>query len=232
MIYAGPARQKGFTLLEIMVAMTIVAVIFTSLYGTFNASMGVAQDAKDFRDLDDLARLILLRVSSDLESSSLPPKDQKAKENPFLGQAFHEGSEAGTILEFFSNACLDFEHPPPCYRRNRIQYRLQAETEEAALLETPQVYSLYRIEQPFAGQRSEQQSRRLELADNVTGLTFHYLSENGDLQESWNSTRQENILPRKIQIDLTLETRQGTARSFSMSVFLNPGQGKKNEDGA
>ncbi|MDC4222917.1 MAG: prepilin-type N-terminal cleavage/methylation domain-containing protein [Candidatus Manganitrophus sp.] len=59
-------QSKGFTLLEILVSLAILAVLFTLVYGSFNATYRVSEQLEEQADSYRLARLGFYHLAKDL----------------------------------------------------------------------------------------------------------------------------------------------------------------------
>jgi len=60
---------RGFTLLEVLLAMAILAVILTVVYASFSTAGKNVEQAEALRDEMDIARGLLVRISSDIANS-------------------------------------------------------------------------------------------------------------------------------------------------------------------
>lgn len=226
MAICQPARHKhnitgGFTLLEMVVALAIVAVLITSLYGTFRASTDVGRQAGEARYTDGQARLVLLQISRDLESLKKDVQDKEEADFYFWAKGQEEADQEA-VAEFYSNSCLDFDSFRPCLRTNLIRYVLRREGSRQGdmTVQPGELYSLHRIEQPFAGTRAEQSPGSIELADNIEEFILSFKNEHGEMVEGWDSRAGDGIYPQKIRIDLTMNTNHGNSRTYTIAVSI------------
>ncbi len=60
---------KGFTLLEVLLAMTILAVMMTVIYTSFSTAGRNVKQAETIRDETDLARTLISRISDDIANA-------------------------------------------------------------------------------------------------------------------------------------------------------------------
>jgi general secretion pathway protein J len=66
----GRNRQsEGFTLIEVLLAMAILAVVVTVIYAVFSTSSANAKRAEAVRDETDLARTLMSRMSDDIANA-------------------------------------------------------------------------------------------------------------------------------------------------------------------
>jgi general secretion pathway protein J len=61
--------SKGFTLIEVLLAMTILAVIMTVIYMSFSTAGRNVEQAEAIRDGADLARTLISRISDDIANA-------------------------------------------------------------------------------------------------------------------------------------------------------------------
>jgi prepilin-type N-terminal cleavage/methylation domain-containing protein len=60
---------NGFTLLEVLLAMSILAVILTVIYSSFSTTSRSVASAEALRDETDLARTLIAKLSQDIENA-------------------------------------------------------------------------------------------------------------------------------------------------------------------
>src|SRR5262249_33269449 len=65
----GTGNVKGFTLLEVLVASAILSIVLAILYGVFSRTLTSKQIAEEQSAQARAARIVLLRVGDDLQSS-------------------------------------------------------------------------------------------------------------------------------------------------------------------
>jgi general secretion pathway protein J len=61
--------SKGFTLIEVLLAMTILAVMMTVIYTSFSTAGRNVKQAETIRDQTDLARTLISRISDDIANA-------------------------------------------------------------------------------------------------------------------------------------------------------------------
>ena len=83
-----PANPKsgGFTLLEVLIAVAIMAGIVTVIYASFSTASRNVEQAEAKRDAADLARTLLTKLSSDITN---------AYYNPSKSETFFYGKKSG-----------------------------------------------------------------------------------------------------------------------------------------
>src|SRR5512139_1176448 len=80
-----PDASRGFTLLEVLLAMAILAIIVTAIYGSFATAGRSVEQAEAVRDSVDLARTLLSRLTLDL-TNGWCTTDIKMKGTYFFGK--------------------------------------------------------------------------------------------------------------------------------------------------
>ena len=60
--------RSGFTLLEILIAIAILALVVSSLYGAYSGTMETTEMVESARDIDQAARLALMQMVDDFSS--------------------------------------------------------------------------------------------------------------------------------------------------------------------
>lgn len=197
--------MKGFTLLEVMISVVVLVMIMSALYGAYNSGVDSVQIAREGGEIRQTARLILERLSVELECAM-------AEEGlSLLGEDAEIDGLPADRLSFYSVAG----------GRNR-----EGEVDLLRLTYTPGVDAegdgliLTRTEEGMIGSGFAMASRSYELARMVRGLDIIYHDDEGKEFEEWNTTSGEHldILPSFILIRLTLGGPSGEKRTFSTGV--------------
>lgn len=228
-----PEYCKGFTLLEIVIALAIIALIFTGLFSVFNTALGVADDVKRAENLDQTARAILLQINNDLRSfytansgSAKKNKQEQVKiaKTEFQAKKFiPEKTGEQMLLAFYSGSSLDFTKYYPRLRVNRIIYALKIprNRDNNPYSRADTLYSLMRKEIPFAIEGLNQETKIFEMASNIVSCNFSYQKNQGQEQQSWNSTEQEKTTPDMVKVELVLRGQQGHEKTYNFNIDMH-----------
>lgn len=197
-------NHYGFTLVEILLAIFIFAIIVTTIFGSFNSiftnSRAIAEDLTSL----EMAKNCLNRMIVDLESLHvyLPPEysspDFDDPPDPYriVGDEVIAGRASFSRLRFTS-----FAHLPLGKKTGagiaEIIYYVQATDDNDFVLKRSD--SLYPYKQ-FEEKRSDP-----ALCENVRSLEFEYIDIEGDKFESWDSDSKEFGYATPVAINIKLE---------------------------
>ena len=67
-VASGQQREAGFTLMEVLVAITILAVVVTTILASFNSVFSTTEVLDESADIYEMAKNCMKRLTSDLES--------------------------------------------------------------------------------------------------------------------------------------------------------------------
>jgi len=193
--------DRGFTLLEVLLAFFIFSILFITIYKSYSSSFKTINMTENRMELYRKAAIVLARISEDLQSSYisvLPPDSfgQPAGYTQFLGKdADINGRDADT-LSFFSRIPPLFSNEIETVSGQLISYSVIQGSEEDELV-------LLRSENSEFTDVSETKEG-LILSDGLQAINFTYFDEDGELHESWDSDSDESSgrLPRMVSVVL------------------------------
>ena len=207
------AGKAGFTLLELLLAVFISGLVFSTIYAAYSSTLSTARDIDEDARAFKTARVALDRMTRDL-SAVLP----YAGEYVFVADRdFFRNARFGN-LTVWSAAHLAFGEDEVSGSPASIRYFVR---------ENPggEGFSLWRSD--VAGVRPQPgrtDSGGVIICPNIAALAFKYFDENGREYETWDSTRYVNQgrVPQVVQIELALENarRPETPLRFTTSVYL------------
>ena len=206
-----PCRQTGgFTLVEILIAIFIFAVVVATVFGSFNFVFGNVNTIEEGMDAYEMARDSFNRMAVDLQALHVtmqpayrPPSERDGESDPFrlVGEATNsEGVDFGR-LRFTSRAHL----PMGKDRRSGI-----AEIIYYVELQSDGSHVLKRSDRLDFMDEDTEESNDPILCENVTGLTFTYIDDEGEEVDTWDSDSEEYsyATPRAIRIQLQIGTAE------------------------
>lgn len=193
-----PVHRRGFTLIEVLLALAIVAVIallgYRALSALSESETRLTAEAARWRTLD----LFFARLESDLrQAMPRPARLGEARAPAWVGTADALGNGA---LEF-SRAGPEFTLEPGSAGQ-RLAYRFSNGTIEV----------LY-----WAGydRPREAQPTAYPLVSDVARFRLSYLASSGTWVEAWPLAREAD-LPRAVRVELTLASGEVIERWLAL----------------
>ncbi|WP_462324769.1 PulJ/GspJ family protein [Desulfoplanes sp.] len=218
---AQGGEQPGFTLLEILVALTITATVMSVLFGVYASCLDVAQEIESSSRTDQMMRMVVSRISNDIRSyAPMTVADLRAyrdEENATLennATAAITGTEDnGTADDLPLFTGIEMAMPPDDEdgtvvmsfpTRSSLGFEADEGLQRINLVAYVLVpedeagesgnFILLRRELPFAGLYPEMEVQEIELAD---GLVWgeeggpHYLAEDGEVVDAWDGAARK-----------------------------------------
>jgi len=206
-------HSSGFTLLEMMVALSLMAVLATALYMSLRIGFDARKRAQEAITPARASTLALEFVRRDVESA-LPPTGILA--GAFVGQDAADGFGADADELVFYAAVHDIAGERPGIREIRFAVIPLAEGGNSVLVRRVTANLLA----PITPEPVEE-----TLCRNVTSFNLRYFDGSAWL-DSWDSTVQDNALPLAVEVDLRLgvsTSEQGEDAGYGIvRVFLIP----------
>ena len=232
------ASMQGFTLMEIMLATGILAMVVSMVSLSLSGSLRVMEATRDQGDLYYRARIALERISEDLESAILIP------EVDFIASAASDAADTRRILVRFSSmAHVDFDPEGGRDGIGNIGYALIPDPDnegQVVLLRSDQLAT------PRKDEEEEEFRDGFVLSDRLRSVTFSYYDLEGEKFDSWDTridpqadveeNRRKRRLPAAVscRLEFWLDREQETTLTFETSVKIPAGMiiAKKTEGNA
>jgi len=205
----GPA---GFTLLEIMISLGIVAVIFTLIYGTFNAVYQGAEQLEEEAEVYRLARYGFYYMANNLSMLHLQPAVSGAPPGGNLSPSLFLGEDSERQLDAgsFPNDALQF---------NTVSHsRTSAEAPES-----DRATIRYALVEDMLMQEMLLSNGRIlsyEIGGPMQGLNFRYFDpKKNEWSDTWDMSEQGKP-PIAVEIELILKPEGHASHRFKTWVDI------------
>ena len=186
-------RENGFTLVEILVAMSVMAVVMGAVYGVFFSSNRSYRTQERIVDAQQKVRMGLDFMVRDIRMAGYDPMGNAT--DAVEGGGAGIKSATATQIRFASD--MDMDGTIEEANRERITYTYDAGTNE-----------VHQILYEGTGSESEQ-----TLMDDVTSLSFSYLDEDGStLAVPVSSVNLANI--RTVVVIITCQGQDAQGNPF------------------
>jgi prepilin-type N-terminal cleavage/methylation domain-containing protein len=239
-------RARGFTLIELMLAVVIAGLVLVTVYGALSRTTFSKEAAEERAELFSNGRQAVLRMASDIEGALPPPSGDRIY--------FRGGGGSAPSLEFVTMNRGGYGANRVRPGRVLIAYSIapsQAKGGGYALVREEYLYSAMLaeadgIEQPPPADGEDpaptaQATFLLECPPGVddlnlpgscmrvTGLSFRYYDEVvRDWRDEWDSTQDAVLgrLPAAVEIALRVADKDGVEQDFDTIVDLPLARGQ------
>lgn len=218
-------NRKGFTLLELIVAMSIFTVIAAATYSMFDSARSVSTRAEFRSQLFQSARAALQAIEDDLRGAVMPAN--ATVDTGFI--ATNGGSEKEPVdkIEFFT-----------CSRHTAQPYDV-TQTDVVRGIDVAKVYYWIEPDQkktvhglvrerpleitPPSGPVHREEDVK-EVAQDVVYVNFRFY-DNGEWRDTWDSTQQRK-LPKAVEVTVHVRGEwrdEEVIEPFTTRVYLPVG---------
>ncbi|MEZ6854280.1 type II secretion system protein GspJ [Halodesulfovibrio aestuarii] len=185
-------RQAGFTLLELLIAMALMATIITTLFALFSNVLDASQHARKRMVYDQAGRTVLSIVEDDLRYM-LP--DMKTDGLQFDATLESEGFAERNLLGFATTSSLAFHANDHVRTLQYVTYILKEQDND--------LYTLIRTEHSNPTVTGDFTDLKYPLLEDIIKCSFEYYdSEYNEFIKDWGV--EKNTLPTAIRVNLVL----------------------------
>lgn len=215
------AVQSGFTVVEILIAIFIFAIIVTTVFGSYRATSEQVEIVARDHHLVEMGRNCLDRITRDMAAIRIAPLPEykppgfDSPPDPYRIVGIHDsvGDRTMSQLRFTS-----FEHLPIRPSRPfgiaRIVYYVEPDDTDR--------YRLYRSDQLYPFESFEPDPADPVLCAQVHAFDVTFYDERGDSSETWDSESESIDFATPAAVGIRLELGDKDNRQvFSTRVALN-----------
>jgi type II secretion system protein J len=207
----------GFTLFEVLITLSILGVILSLLYLTFNQSMKVMADTEDRAGVIQEGRMILELMAGDLRGAILFPDEKGASALRYglVGRSMRVGMDSMDRLDFTTLTPGSSGVMEGGWSLREVGYYLERQAGKKGL-------ALFRRQDDGMDGDLSRGGRSLAVCERVRSLSFSYFDPQGKEEKEWSSSEGERKgrLPARVEMNLRLEDSQGRIHDFRTQVFL------------
>ncbi len=219
--------EKGFTLIEILMAIFITAIVTTIVYSSLFQIIEAKEKVESQLHLLHEARTIFSRISKDLENAY--PRGRVsgiAREYPalyFLGKKDKENNDNSTLtLSSYTRGVVDLGEDSIFNRQSNqseVTYFLEK------LEDRDNLYALIRRENPWFG--NPVGGTQYAISERVSKFRLTYLnnkkiepeSQSDDIEE-WNANTLGGAYPKAVEVKLVLKDDLGENWEFKTTISI------------
>jgi len=178
----GGKKNRGFTLVELLLAIFIFSIVVSTVYGSYRVTFGLVNRTEQKLAIAGRAHVVLERIAEDI--SSLVQTDVAG----FTGEQHENSGMRGDSLSFVSAVHIGLTKKDDLGGYSLIQYSAE-EDEDTGLL------NLYRSGSPLlpGTDGDEIEGQKYLLCDGLKEVRFSYFNDEGVESEEWWSQEDESV---------------------------------------
>jgi type II secretion system protein J len=199
-------KKNGFTLIEILIAVTMITLIFGMVYGTSSAISKSIRSYDSRRELILPAKTVMTQISRQLRCVYAPLQNNET-ENPVN---FFSGSETlDNVLNFVTAG-------------DNGLYQTSYKFDHAD-------GTLFYKQKPFTALavNNEINNNWRPIASNIEKMSFNFY-DGINWQQNWN-WKEKQRLPRAVSIELSIKDKRGVEYKYETTAFVCFAQNQQNQ---
>jgi type II secretion system protein J len=192
-----PERRRGFTLLEILAATAMVAMLAGSLYASLHIAFKARDSATSATATVRKTDMAIEIIRADLQSAVVP---NGTLAGPFVGRNVANVPDATSDDLTFYAAAMDVAPSTGIGDIKQVQYFCQPASDNNGLVLVRRLTTNL-----LASQTPEPKDEIV--ARGVTAFTVKYF-DGQTWQDNWDSTTLNNVLPKAVGVDIEFADTQ------------------------
>jgi len=199
-------RAKGFTLIEILIAVFILGIVLSTVYAYYTGTFRIIRATETDAELYGMARTVLERMTRDLEATAA-----WKGAFTFTARPYSLGDREFTRLIFRSTAHIAFSEREEPAGIAVIEYGVEEGTEKEG-------YALSRSDSLYRDPgKEEAPTGGFLLCDRVETLTYRFFDSAGKEYTTWDNgddEAQKKKAPAMVEIRLGLVNEKDREQPF------------------
>lgn len=206
-------QRNGFTLLEILIALSILAIVLTVLFKTFQATLTAVAAVDEETEVYRMARIAMDLIGTDLRSTYWREDEPRTS---FTGVDGGEGDAAADSLQFAALVNQTVATGGEGVALASVGYHLTAMDAAESEPGAPTLFYLMRDAVGSAGA-----AERVDVGERVVGFNLRYFQA-GIWHDALDSAAAKKI-PEAVEIELVFRSAAGRDIPFKTVVEIPVG---------
>jgi general secretion pathway protein J len=210
--------RRGFTLLEVMIAVAVLAMIGGVTWKSFDGAYGLKQRVESAEDRDQTVRAALSRMAREVSMTFLSEHyDRKRfRERPTFFKLKDGHGEADLMITSFAHERLQVDAKES--DQAIFEYKLDRDEDGKQ--------SLFRRVKPHFDEEPERGGEKALLADDVLKFSVEaWDPKEREWREEWDTNSPQRtggaLIPPRVRIALTVRDEQGKERTWTTQTRIN-----------
>lgn len=213
--------SRGFTLIEVMIAVAVLAMIGAVTWKSFDAANALKQRVERAEERDQAGRAALSRIAREVSMTFLSEHydHKRFRQRPTFFKLRDGRGDAQLMVTSFAHERLHTDAKES--DQAVFEYRLDRD-EQGSL-------SLFRRVKPLIDEEPDRGGERAPLADDVLRFSVEaWDPKDREWRPEWDSNSPQRsggaLLPPRVRLSLTMKDEQGRERTWSTQARITLNQ--------
>jgi general secretion pathway protein J len=213
--------RRGFTLLEVMISVTVLALIGGLTWKAFDGAYDLKSRVERAEDRDQTVRAALQRISREVSMTFLSEHydHKRFRERPTFFKLKDGRGEADLLITSFAHERLHVDAKES--DQAVFEYKLDRDDDGNR--------SLFRRVKAYIDEEPERGGEQAVLADDVLKFTIEaWDPKEREWRDEWDSNSPQRngqvLVPPRVKIALTIKDEQGKEKTWSTQARIVLGQ--------
>lgn len=213
--------SRGFTLIEVMIAVAVLAMIGAVTWKSFDAANDLKQRVERAEERDQAGRAALSRIAREVSMTFLSEHydHKRFRQRPTFFKLRDGRGDAQLMVTSFAHERLHTDAKES--DQAVFEYRLDRD-EQGSL-------SLFRRVKPLIDEEPDRGGERALLADDVLRFSVEaWDPKDREWRPEWDSNSPQRsggaLLPPRVRLSLTMKDEQGRERTWSTQARITLNQ--------
>ena len=218
---AAARRRSGFTLLEVMISVAVLAMIGGLTWKAFDGAWDLKQRVERAEDRDQTVRAALERIAREVSMTFLSEHydHKRFRERPTLFKLKDGRGEADLTITSFAHQRLHVDAKES--DQALFEYKLDRDEDGTR--------ALFRRVKPHLDEEADRGGERSVLADDVLKFSVQaWDPKEREWRDEWDSNSPQRngqvLIPPRVKIALTIKDEQGKERTWVTQARIVLGQ--------
>lgn len=226
---------RGFTLLEVLVSMAILAIIMAAVYSAYTTNVEAIQIARENGQVHQTARIVLDRIAKDIQSALVEVWSlSETSELGFVGRDQERDGKRMDRIDFSTLTYLPLSERSPAVDLCEMGYRVVEDPEQPeiqVLMRRQKILVSLPEDDASLGEGFGEGGSEQELARNLVEFRITYEDARGEVRDRWSTEETESPSELPVLVRIRLVLRDVLAREHVFVTTIHPelaGTRKKN----
>ena len=224
--YIPGKNLRGFTLLEVLVSVAILAIIMAALYSAYTTNVEAIQIARENGQVHQTARIALDWITRDLQSALTETWSPTATTRlPFVGKEEYRDGRRLDRIDFAALTYMTLSDQSPATDLCEVGYRVIEDPEDQetlVLMRRQKILVSLPEDDQGPGEGFGEGGSEQELGRNLVGFQITYEDGRGEERAGWSTEERDAPSGLPVLVKVRLVIKDALEREHVFFTAIHP----------